>query len=638
MHKKSTSTIPCLTSVLVVAVILTLIVAYPALAQTAVPATARQAASMPQYAARLAHSTNSQQGSQGHQPGPDCPMLSMQGRNGFWPLDGILYSNGPINGTTDAWVINFGFIVSNSFPQASGSGSITSLSFGAWLFPGDVLQSVEVSITDAEFGGNTYFDGVVNFTQSDCLGNQYGFNVCTETGSFTVDNLPQGTFWLNLQNASVNTGDPVYWDENSGPSLASQNSVGTIPSEAFSLTGTNDGDPNGCMPEQDGNFKVIHNFSGGEDGQNPSGLAGDRGGNLYGPVNTQNGNGMVYKMAQAGTGWIQSRLYNFLGGEAGGPPYEVTVGRNGVLYGAAKGGTPECAYHQSCGMIFSLRPSPTICQSISCSWRENLLYGFTDPTDAWQASSLVSDDAGNLYGISASGGDQEKGAVFELSPSIGGWIETILYSFTGRDDGGTPSSLLIGRDGNLYGTATGGGAYTGGVVFQLTPSASGWTESVVYSFPLAYFGTAVHPHSLVQDSAGTLFGEYEEWVKEGWQILGIVFMLKPTDGQWQFTAFRHDTDHSVDIFNNLAIDAAGNLYGTGGGTDGCGGYIPRHGFIFELARTNDSWQFTKPVSWDRYTKFSTSGNLALDAHGNLYGTTGDCGLHRKGTVWQFATH
>ncbi len=148
-----------------------------------------------------------------------------------------LYDNGPINGTTDAWTINFGFIVSNTFILSSAT-SPQGLSFGAWLFPGDVLQSVEISITSAEFGGTTYFDQVVSFTQSGCTTNQYGYNVCTETGAFNGPVLNAGTYWLNLQNAVVNTGDPVYWDENSGPSQASENSVGTIPSEAFTILGT----------------------------------------------------------------------------------------------------------------------------------------------------------------------------------------------------------------------------------------------------------------------------------------------------------------------------------------------------------------------------------------------------------------
>jgi len=146
-----------------------------------------------------------------------------------------LYSNGPVNGTTDAWTINFGFVVSDSFTVSSGSFPIDGLSFGAWTFPGDVLESAEVQITSAEFGGTTYFDQVLSFTQSGCSGNQYGFDVCTETASLNEFSLAAGTYWLNLDNAVVDDGDPVYWDENSGPSSASENSVGTIPSEAFTI-------------------------------------------------------------------------------------------------------------------------------------------------------------------------------------------------------------------------------------------------------------------------------------------------------------------------------------------------------------------------------------------------------------------
>lgn len=149
-----------------------------------------------------------------------------------------LYSNGPVNGTTDAWTINSGFVVSDTFNLAAGGGTIVGFNFYAWMFPGDVLQNAEISITSSEFGVTAYFDGVVNFTQSACSTNQIGFNVCLEASSdFSGPTLGAGTYWLNLQNATVNDGDPIYWDENSGPSSASENSVGTIPSEAFTVLG-----------------------------------------------------------------------------------------------------------------------------------------------------------------------------------------------------------------------------------------------------------------------------------------------------------------------------------------------------------------------------------------------------------------
>ncbi|MGA8878617.1 MAG: PEP-CTERM sorting domain-containing protein [Candidatus Korobacteraceae bacterium] len=72
-----------------------------------------------------------------------------------------------------------------------------------------------------------------------CTVNQYGYNVCQESTTFSGPTLNAGTYWLNLQNATTFSGDPVFWDENSGPSMASENTVGSIPSEAFTVLGTN---------------------------------------------------------------------------------------------------------------------------------------------------------------------------------------------------------------------------------------------------------------------------------------------------------------------------------------------------------------------------------------------------------------
>jgi hypothetical protein len=149
-----------------------------------------------------------------------------------------IYSNGPTNGNTDAWTVNFGFVVSDTFNTNAPDTSVTGLSFATWMFPGDVLSSAEISITSSENGGTSYFDSTVNFTQSGCAGNQFGYNLCNETGAFDVNLASQGTYWLNIQNASVASGDPVYWDENSGPSQASENSIGTIPSESFTVLGS----------------------------------------------------------------------------------------------------------------------------------------------------------------------------------------------------------------------------------------------------------------------------------------------------------------------------------------------------------------------------------------------------------------
>jgi hypothetical protein len=156
------------------------------------------------------------------------------------------YDNGPINGTTDAWTINFGYIVSDSF-VADGflDNTLKGFEFGVWEFPGDSVNSVQWSITSGENSGTVYGSGMTNNLTDQFISiNQYGYDIdkITVTGLFLSVNLGQ-TYWLNLQNATVPSGDPVYWDENSGigcsspgcPSQASESAVGTIPSESFTI-------------------------------------------------------------------------------------------------------------------------------------------------------------------------------------------------------------------------------------------------------------------------------------------------------------------------------------------------------------------------------------------------------------------
>ena len=229
-----------LTAVLITSVALTM----PA--QSSVPASAVQAAKMPQYATRLARPS-----SQSAVP----PNPARRGsRNGLG--QGTIYDNGPINGTIDAWLFNFGFVVSDSFTIANDGEALLGMTFGVWLLPGDTLEGAEFSITSEPNGGTAYFDQYYyNLTQSGCINNALGYNVCTVSVSFTGPTLNAGTYWVNLQNAVVNTNGPVYWDENSGagcesegcPSQAYQNNLGTIPSESFSMQGYSNLPPPSCF-------------------------------------------------------------------------------------------------------------------------------------------------------------------------------------------------------------------------------------------------------------------------------------------------------------------------------------------------------------------------------------------------------
>jgi PEP-CTERM motif len=172
------------------------------------------------------------------------------------------YDNGPINGTTEAWTINFGYIVSDTF-VAVGS-VVNGFSFGTFQFPGDVMLSVDWSITSGENGGTVYGSGTAsgaNLTDKYVSENQFGYyiNEITVTG-LNADVHSGTTYWLNLQNAVIQSGDPAFWDQNSGvgcmsngcPSQASESSIGTIPSESFTITGSS----GGTTPEP-GSFLLL---------------------------------------------------------------------------------------------------------------------------------------------------------------------------------------------------------------------------------------------------------------------------------------------------------------------------------------------------------------------------------------------
>jgi PEP-CTERM motif len=173
-----------------------------------------------------------------------------------------LYNNGPINGDIDAYTINNGYVVSDTFTLTSSS-AVNGMVFGAWVYPGDVLQTAEVSLTSSPDGGTTYFDQTLSFTQSNCGTGSFGLYYCTETTSFSPVQMSAGTYWLNIQNASVPDGDPVYWDENRGEGCTSPGcpsegydtygnpsrppiGFGSIPSESFTILGSAGG---GSTPE-----------------------------------------------------------------------------------------------------------------------------------------------------------------------------------------------------------------------------------------------------------------------------------------------------------------------------------------------------------------------------------------------------
>ena len=161
----------------------------------------------------------------------------------------------------DAWPINFGSITSDTFTLASAS-TVTGFDFYTWQYPTDQVLTVDWSITSGEFGGTIYGGGTASLSDQFLSVNAYGYDVDKLTASGLNVALGAETYWLNLQNAVTEEGNPVYWDENSGvgckgnnngkgggcPTKASENAVGTIPSEPFDILGHS----TGTTPEPSG--------------------------------------------------------------------------------------------------------------------------------------------------------------------------------------------------------------------------------------------------------------------------------------------------------------------------------------------------------------------------------------------------
>ncbi len=383
------------------------------------------------------------------------------------------------------------------------------------------------------------------------------------------------------------------------------------------------------QPAQAQTFNVLHTFTGGQDGAIPvAGLTMDRAGNLYGTSfrGGAAGFGTVYQLKPKPSGWVFNVLYSFAGGSDGANPSSgVIFGPDGALYGTTyRGGAGY-------GTVFRLRPPATFCRAVSCPWGEAVLYRFEAGADgANPEGDLIFDRAGNIYGTTNDGGGSDNaGTVYELTPSGGDWRESVLHSFSfNLPDGAYPQSgVILDSAGNLYGTLPAGGFGAPGTVFELTYVAGfGWTESILYSFQGGSDGGIPYA-GLIFDSSGNLYGATSSYGTGGG---GTVFELTPSGSNWTYTVLYSFTGGSGP-WDSLVMDQNGNLYGTtfGGGANSLGS-------VFKLTPTpQPPWTYTSLHDFtngsDGAHPFS---NVVFDTSGNLYGTASSGAQYGYGVVWE----
>jgi hypothetical protein len=323
-------------------------------------------------------------------------------------------------------------------------------------------------------------------------------------------------------------------------------------------------------------------------------------------------------------------LYNFTGGTDGGTPQSSLTLRGGNFYGTTQFGGTGLGQ----GTVFVVSPNG------SGGWNETVINNFCPesgacPNGSYPNGPVIFDSVGNLYGITPEGGNTNCSAVgcgvaFELSPVGADWTETVLYvfcsPFTGVCQGGNDpgGGVVMDAAGNLYGQVAPG-------AFELSPSSGGWTEKLIS------FNVENSKSGLTMDATGNIFGM-------AFGVTGLVaFELSPNGkGGWNTTVlYTFTTNPNPTIWSSLALDQAGNLYGTetgwyigpGNGED------EFFGTAYKLSPGETGW--TKTVIYTFSPDDSalegngpSGGGLVLDSAGNIYGTTMQGGTYGQGTVFE----
>jgi uncharacterized repeat protein (TIGR03803 family) len=407
---------------------------------------------------------------------------------------------------------------------------------------------------------------------------------------------------------------------------------------------------------------TLYNFTDLADGSFPeAGLVLGNGGSLFGTTSSGgSGWGSVFELTPTKGGtWTETTLYNFTGGADGGNPIsDLVIGKNNVLYGTTNVGGAH-----GYGTVFEVVPSA------GGVWTEKVLHSFADGSDgAYPEAGVALVSSGALYGTTYGGGSAGLGTVFVVTPSQSGWTEKVLYSFQGGVDGANPlADLVFGSGGVLFGTTLQGGSVTNsngtfsnwGTVFALTPVGGGtWTESVIYTFTGGSDGGSPESPVIIGPSGvlygNTFWGGTPTICPEGGypQGCGTVYQLAPPTGggtTWTQTVLHTFTGHTPDgahPYRNMILNAGGTLFGTtfsGGANDdicfpgsytGCGTI-----FVLQPPKTQGgTWTKSNLTVFSGTPSGGSPNGLILATKGgSLYGTTvlgGNAGGY--GTVFEIA--
>ena len=371
----------------------------------------------------------------------------------------------------------------------------------------------------------------------------------------------------------------------------------------------------------------------GTNGSTPGDLAIDSSGNLFGAaangsdlaLNNGFGGGTVFEIAN-GTNSIDT-LASFNGVNGTNPYAGVTLDPDGNLFGTTfEGGDLASALGYGLGSTFEIAHGATVITTVANFERTN---------GANPEGGLTLDSNGNLFGTASFGGASEDGTVFEIAQ--GSNVITTLASFNGTDGATPASTMILDSNGNLFGTTSGGGnGY--GTVFEIAHGTS--TITTVASFNdvngnFAYGEGGVG--SLALDSNGDLFGTtpyggdlsltnpYSNVAGAG---DGTVFEIARGTRTITTLADFSGLDGATP-FGGVTLDSNGDVFGTtyDGGSDNLG-------TVYEIPHGTRS--IATLVNFNGANGANPGAGLIFDSYGDLFGTTGSGGFSDDGEVFELS--
>jgi uncharacterized repeat protein (TIGR03803 family) len=368
----------------------------------------------------------------------------------------------------------------------------------------------------------------------DSAGNLYGTTPIGGTNCSSQDGC--GTVFQLAPKAGGGWTETVLHNFNDNGKDGMNPQAGVILDSAGNLYGTTSGGgiyAHGTVfkvsPKPGGGWSevVLHSFNdNGKDGYDPySGLVFDKAGNLYGTTSEggiyNHGTAFVMSPKVGGSGFTEVVLHNFISNKKDGmdPLAGLIFDGAGNLYGTTfYGGV------YGYGTVYELSPAG------GNKWTETVLYSFPNNIDGYSEYPLTLDSAGNLYGTTVGESTATYGTVFELTLSGGAWSEEILHEFCSEldcADGSVPvGAPIFDAAGNLYGVTRSGGPGKNpqGTVFELTSAGGSWTLTTLHTFGQSKNDGAMPEGGLIMDGSGNLYGTTYQG---GFYGAGAVYEITP---------------------------------------------------------------------------------------------------------------